>query len=71
MRGCAVWSRYINVCNSDVFSTVNMYLDHMKFCVLMVDGMTVVVNVMFSHDECDEPTLCLVRPIGAHSYGVL
>ena len=26
IRGCAVSRRYINVCNSDVFSVVNMYL---------------------------------------------
>ena len=25
-----------------------MYLDHLKFCVLMVNGMSVVVNVMLS-----------------------
>ena len=37
VHGCAVSRRYINVCNSDVFSNVfsvvNMYLDHLKFCV--------------------------------------
>ena len=42
--------RYIIVCNSDVFSVVNMYLDHLKFCVcvFIVKGMSVVVNVMLS-----------------------
>ena len=46
--GCAVSRRYINVCNSDGFSVVNMYLDHLKLCVvcIMVEGMSVVVNVM-------------------------
>ena len=29
MCGCAVSGRYIHVCNSDVFSVVNMYLDHL------------------------------------------
>ena len=29
-------------------------------CVLKVEGMSVVSN------ECDEPTSCLVQPIGAH-----
>ena len=38
MRGCAVSIRYINVCHSDVFSVVNMYLDHLKFCVMCSDG---------------------------------
>ena len=31
--------RYINVCNSDVVSVVNMYLDHFQFCVLMVEDL--------------------------------
>ena len=31
-----------------MFSVVNVYIDHLKFCVLMVEGMSVVVNVMFS-----------------------
>ena len=48
VRGCAVSRRYINVCNCDMFSAVNVYLDHLKFCVLMVEGMSVVVNVMLS-----------------------
>ena len=48
MRGCAVSRRYINVCNGDMFSVVNVYLDRLKSCVLMVEGMSVVVNVMLS-----------------------
>ena len=50
MRGCAVSRRYINVCNCDMFSVVYVYLDHLKFwlCVLMVEGMSVEVNVMLS-----------------------
>ena len=31
-----------------MLSVVNVYLDHLKFCVLMVEGMSVVVNVMLS-----------------------
>ena len=42
----------LDVCYCDMFSVVNVYLDHLKFCVvcikLMVDGMSVVVNVMLS-----------------------
>ena len=30
----------------DMLSVVNVYLDHLKLCVLIVDGMSVVVNVM-------------------------
>ena len=33
LRGCAVSRRYIDVCNCNVFSVVNVYLDYLKFCV--------------------------------------
>ena len=45
VRGC-VSRRIIDVCNCDMFSVVNVYLDHLKLCVLMVEGMSIVVNVM-------------------------
>ena len=50
VRGCAVSRRYIKVCNCDMLCVVNVYLDHLKFyvCVLMVEGISVVVNVMLS-----------------------
>ena len=40
----------MDVCYCDMFSVVNVYLDHLKFCVvcLIVEGMSVVVNVMLS-----------------------
>ena len=38
VRECAVSRRYINVCNCDMFSVVNVYLDHLKFCVVCIDG---------------------------------
>ena len=34
VRGCAVSRRYIDVCNCDKFSVVNVFLDHLKFCVV-------------------------------------
>ena len=37
VRGCAVSRRYINVCNCDMFS-VDVYLDHLKICVVCIDG---------------------------------
>ena len=48
LRGCAVSSRYINVSNCDMFSVVNVYLDYLNsvLYVLMVERMSVVVNVM-------------------------
>ena len=38
VRGCAVSRRYINVCNCNMFGVVNVYLDHLKFCVVYIDG---------------------------------
>ena len=48
VRGCGVSRRYIDVCYCDVFSVVNVYLDHLMLCVLIVEVMSVVVNVMLS-----------------------
>ena len=31
VRGCGVSRRYIDVCYCDMFSVVNVYLDHLKF----------------------------------------
>ena len=64
---------YVNVCNSDVFSVVNMYLDHLKFCVVWINGRRYVCcsECYVASDECDEPTPCLVRPIGAHGGEVM
>ena len=56
VRGCAVSWRYINVCNCDMFSVVNVYLDHLKFCVVCIDGRRYVCcsecNVV--PNECNE-----------------
>ena len=53
-RGCAVTRRYINVCNCDMFSVVNVYLDHLKFCGVYINGRCYVCcsecNVV-----CNEP----------------
>ena len=35
-RECAVSRRYINVCNWDMFSVVNVYLDHLRFYVVCI-----------------------------------
>ena len=42
-------------------------------CILIVEGMSVVVNVMLSTNECNEPTSCLVQPVigGAHCCEVM
>ena len=62
VRGCAVSRSYINVCNCYMFSAVNVYLDHLKFCVVCIDGRRYVCcsecNVV--SNECNEstPALC-------------
>ena len=42
-----------------------MYLDHLKFCVVCINGRRHVSN------ECNEPTPCLVQAIGAHGGEVM
>ena len=64
--GCTVSRRYINVCNCDMFSVVNVYLDHLKFCVVCIDGRRYVCC-----SECNEPTSWLVQPIGTHGGEVM
>ena len=38
VRGCAVSRKIIDVCNCDMFSVVNEYLDHLKFCFVCING---------------------------------
>ena len=68
VRGCAVSRRYINVCNGDMLSIVNVHLDLLTFCVVCINGRRYVCcsecNVVSK--ECNEPTSCLVQPIGMY-----
>ena len=68
VRGCAVSRRYINVCNCDIFSVVNVYLDHLKFCVVCINSRRYVCcgECDVVSNKCNEPTSCLVQPIGEH-----
>ena len=54
----------------DMFSVVNVYLDHLKFCVVCINSRRYVCC-----SECDvvcnEPTSCLVQPISAHCCEVM
>ena len=56
---CAVSRKYIDVYNCDMFSVVNVCLDHLSsvLCVLMVEGVYVVVNAMFSLFSVMSPLL--------------
>ena len=73
VHGCAVSRRYINVCNCGMFSVVNVYLDHLKICVVCINGQRYVCcsqcNVV--SDECNEPTSSLDQSIGTHSGKVM
>ena len=64
---------YIHVCNFDMFSVVNVYLDHLKFCVVCINGRRYVCcsecNVV--SNECNEPNACLEQPIGSHCCEVI
>ena len=68
MRGCTVSRRYIDVCYCDMFSVVNVYLDHLKFCVVCINDRRYVCcgECYVVSDECGEPTSCIVQPIVAH-----
>ena len=56
-----------------MFSVVYVYLDHLKFRVLCIDGRRYVCcsecNVI--SNECNEPTSCRVQPIGSHCCEVM
>ena len=73
VRGCPVSRRYINVCNCDMFSVVNVYPDHLKVCVVCIVGRRYVCcsecNVVFN--EYNHPTSCLLQPIGTHGGAVM
>ena len=62
-----VWV-YIDVCYCGVFSVLNVYLDHLKFCVVCINSRRYVCcsECDVVSNECNEPTSCLVQPIGAH-----
>ena len=68
MRGCGVSRRYIDVCYCDMFSVVNVYLDHLKFYVVCINSRRYVCcsECDVVSNVCNEPTSCLVQPIGAH-----
>ena len=75
MRGCSVSRRYIYiyVCYYAMFSAINMYLEHLKFCVVCINDRRYVCcgECYVICDECDEPTSCLVQYIVAHCYEVM
>ena len=74
VRGCGVSRRYIDVFYYDMFSVVNVYLDHLKFCIVCINSRRYVCcsECDVLSNECNEPTSCLVlAPIGAHCCEVM
>ena len=73
VRGCGVSSRYIDVCYCDMFSVVNVYLDHLKFYVVCINSRRYVCcsECDVVSNECNEPTSYLVQRIGAHCWEVI
>ena len=64
VRGCAVSRRSIDVCNCDVYSVVNVYLDHFKLCVVCINSRryvccsecNVVSNECYERTKTRQPT---------------
>ena len=46
--GCAVSRRYIDICYCDMFSVVNVYHNHLKFCIVCINSRRYVCC-----SECD------------------
>ena len=56
-----------------MFSVVNVYHDHLKLCAVCIDGRRYVYcsECYIVSNECNEPTSCLVQPIGTHNGKVM
>ena len=57
VRGCGVSRRFIDVCYCDMFSVVNVYLDHLKFCVVCINSRRYVCC-----SECDVALMSVMSP---------
>ena len=57
VRGCGVSRRYIDTCYCDMFSVVNVYLDHLKFCVVCINSQRYVCC-----SECDVVSRSVMSP---------
>ena len=57
VRRCGVWRRYIDVCYCDMFSVVNVYLDHLKFCDVCINSRRYVCcsECDVVSNECNDP----------------
>ena len=73
VHGCGVSRRYIDVCSCDMFSVVNVYLDHLKFCAVCIHSRRYVCSgeCYVVSNKCDEFIFCFVQPICAHCSEVM
>ena len=57
----------MDVCYCKIFSVVNVYPDHLNFCVVFINSRRYVccTECNIVSNECNEPTSCLVQSIGA------
>ena len=57
----------------DMFSVVNVYLDHLKFYVVCINSRRYVCcsECDVVSNECNEPTSCLVQPTVTHCCDVM
>ena len=64
---------YIDICYCNMFSVVNVYLDHLKFCSVCINSRRYVCcsECDVVSNECNEPTSCLVQPISAYCCEVM
>ena len=73
VRAYAISRWYIHVFNRDMFSVINVYLEHLQFCVVCINGQMCVYcsecNVV--SNECNKPTLCHVQPISTNGGEVM
>ena len=70
VNGCTVPRRYIDVCNYDVFCVVNLYLDHLKFCVVRINGQRYVCCSKYYvvSNERDERTVVKLCTLGVFAW---
>ena len=65
---CGTSRTYIDVCYCDMFSVVNVYLNHLKFYVVCINSLRYVCcsECYVVSNVCNESTSCLVKPIGTN-----
>ena len=58
VRGCGVSRRYIDTCYCDMFSVVNVYLDHLKLCVVCINSLITLIRDNITLTTTYIPSTC-------------